>query len=31
MSRWLENETKLTNIFAGISAVSLVLSITGGI
>ena len=31
MSRWLENETKLTSIFAGISAVSLVLSITGGI
>lgn len=29
MSRWLENETKLTSIFAGISIVSLVLSITG--
>ena len=29
MSRWLENETKLTSIFAGISAVSLVLNITG--
>lgn len=29
MSRWLENETKLTSIFAGISAVSLILSITG--
>ena len=29
MNRWLENETKLTSIFAGISAVSLVLSITG--
>ena len=29
MSRWLENETKLTGIFAGISILSLVLSITG--
>ena len=29
MNRWLENETKLTSIFAGISAVSLILSITG--
>nr|MCR4961984.1 cation-translocating P-type ATPase [Lachnospiraceae bacterium] len=29
MSRWLENETKLTSIFAGISAASLILSITG--
>jgi len=29
MNRWLENETKLTSIFAGISAVSLLLSITG--
>ena len=29
MSRWLENETKLTSAFALISAVSLILSITG--
>ena len=29
MSRWLENETKLTGIFAGISVASLILSITG--
>lgn len=29
MSRWLENETKLTSIFAGISVISLILSITG--
>ncbi len=29
MSRWLENETKLTGIFAGISVISLILSITG--
>ena len=29
MSRWLENETKLTGIFAGISAIALILSITG--
>ncbi len=29
MSRWIENETKLTSIFAGISAVSLILNITG--
>ena len=29
MSRWLENETKLTSVFALISAVSLILSITG--
>ncbi len=31
MSRWLENETKLTGIFAGISAVSLILSLTGAL
>lgn len=31
MNRWLENETKLTGIFAGISAISLVLSITGAL
>lgn len=31
MSRWLENETKLTSIFAGISAVSLILSLTGAL
>ena len=29
MSRWLENETKLTSIFAIISVISLILSITG--
>ena len=29
MRRWLENETKLTGLFAGISAVSLILSLTG--
>ena len=29
MSRWLENETKLTSIFAVISVISLILSITG--
>lgn len=29
MNRWLENETKLTSIFAGISIISLILSITG--
>ena len=29
MSRWLENETKLTGLFAGISAVSLILSLSG--
>ncbi|MBR7190188.1 MAG: cadmium-translocating P-type ATPase [Oscillospiraceae bacterium] len=29
MSRWLENETKLTSAFALISAVSIILSITG--
>jgi heavy metal translocating P-type ATPase len=29
LSRWLENETKLTSAFALISAVSLILSITG--
>ena len=29
MSRWLGNETKLTSIFAGISVISLILSITG--
>ena len=29
MSRWLENETRLTSIFAGISVISLILSITG--
>lgn len=29
MKRWLENETKLTSIFAGISIISLIFSITG--
>ena len=29
MSRWIEDETKLTSIFSGISAVSLILDITG--
>ncbi len=29
MSRWLENETKLTGIFAGISILALILSLTG--
>lgn len=29
MDRWLENETKLTSIFAATSAISLILSLTG--
>lgn len=29
MSRWLENETRLTSIFAGISGVALILSLSG--
>ena len=31
MNKWLENDTKLTSIFAGISAVSLILSLTGAL